>query len=197
MMLPDTITFNPIKLVKQLLVSPVGAGLGFITGWLCLTYLTKENAPAWVQAVGSVGAIWATAWVANRQQREQAVHRLEKDKVVVAAIAEIARASSMAINRLFELASSNQVKDKMEEFVRWIEYVERQHQTIKGIDLISLPKAEMIQPFLQLTHNIQSAANNSRKYTAGAVGDELRSIGISMKLNKDIVASLATKFDSF
>lgn len=196
-MLPETITFNPKEKMKEFFLSPFGVAVFFVTIWLCFAYLTKDNAPAWVQAVGSVGAIWATATVAGRQQREQEKRRLEKDRVVITAVAEIARASSMGVDQLFDLASNDQVKDKMHDFVSWIEFVERQHQTIKGIELISLPQEEMIQPFLQLTNNIQSAAESARKYIAGAKGDELRAIGTRMQLNKSILEALAKKFKEF
>lgn len=196
-MLPETVTFNPKAMVKVFLVSPFGAATFFFSVWLCFTYLNENNAPAWVQAFGSVGAIWATARVAGKQQMEQAKYRLEKDRVVVAAIAEIARASSMAVDRLFELASTGQAKDKLREFETWIEYVDRQYQTAKGIELINLPQEKMIQPFLQLTHNIRSAAEHSRKYIAGAKGDELRLIGYSMQFNKAILESLKKQFADF
>jgi hypothetical protein len=196
-MLPETVTFNPREKAKEFLMSPFGVATFFGSVWLCFAFLTKDNAPAWVQAFGSVGAIWATARVAGKQQREQAKYRLEKDRVVIAAIAEVARASSMAVNRLFELASTGQTKDKMSEYKTWIEYVERQYQTAKGIELISLPQERMIQPFLQLIHNIQSAAESSRKYIAGAQGDDLRSVGTSMKFNKAILESLAKQFADF
>ncbi len=196
-MLPEKVTFNPRKAVAQIFSSPFGALIGFGLVWVSIEYLTKDNAPAWVQAVGAVGAIWAPASAARRQQREQIRNKEEKDRVIIVSIAEIARSTSMAVDRLFELASTGQVRDKMSEFVSWIEYVERQTMTIKGIELVSLPKAEMIQPFLLLIHNMESAARQSRAYIAGAKGEELRSIGISMRFNKEIIRSSATTFAEY
>lgn len=178
-------------------MSPFGVIVFIATIWLCITYVTVESAPAWVQAFGSVGAIWATAKVASRQQREQSKYRLEKDRVVIAAVAEIARAASMGVEQIYELAINDQVKARTFEFVNQIEYVEKQLQTIKGIELISLPKEEMIQPFLQLNHNIQSATEGARKYLAGVSGDELSSISVKMYFSKNILKNLEKKFAAF
>jgi hypothetical protein len=47
--------------------------LAIVPGWPAVCgWLSKAEAPAWVQAIGSIGAIFGAAWIAGYQERSRA-----------------------------------------------------------------------------------------------------------------------------
>lgn len=48
--------------------------LAIVPGWPAVgAWLSKAEAPAWVQAIGSIGAIFGAAWIAGYQERSRAM----------------------------------------------------------------------------------------------------------------------------
>lgn len=68
------IRFNLADLLKGLCASPVVVVAAY--GLICLPW-DSNNAPLWVQAIGSVGAILVAVWVTDRGHR----HQLEAAKL--------------------------------------------------------------------------------------------------------------------
>ncbi|WP_236211355.1 hypothetical protein [Metapseudomonas otitidis] len=97
------IRFKLSDVYKLLVMSPVLAVLVF---WVMNWPWSSESAPAWVQGVGSVGAI-LLAWYLGRQQQEREDRRLREERARSRIEQLIAQASSRRAEaaRVFYLAS--------------------------------------------------------------------------------------------
>jgi hypothetical protein len=87
----------------------ISIGLIAANGWAWFTKMLETSAPAWVQAIGSVGAIVAAAAIARRQvvtarqleARKQAAADIQKLRVIMALMAR-AHGLSTDITKAFE-----------------------------------------------------------------------------------------------
>lgn len=70
------IRFTLADVGKALCFSPVLLVLVYLV--ICLPWGSKD-APSWVQAVGSIGAILAAIWISNDQSRRERQERFERD----------------------------------------------------------------------------------------------------------------------
>lgn len=70
------ITLYPHYFLKALVLSPAVVILGW---WVFSWPWDSVSAPAWVQAVGSVGAVLAAIWVSDRQHRLERIDRLRRE----------------------------------------------------------------------------------------------------------------------
>lgn len=65
-------------------------------------WLSHQNAPAWVQAVGSVIAILAAISIANSQVKHQQQEQVKRDRAAAAVIARGTSAQNAALTRAFD-----------------------------------------------------------------------------------------------
>lgn len=72
-----TVTVRIKTIVLWLLFSPA---VVLPLMWLWALPWDSPNAPAWVQAFGSIGAILVAVWVASSQERNQSRMRIEESK---------------------------------------------------------------------------------------------------------------------
>jgi hypothetical protein len=88
-MLPKEIVFTirPRDLGRILLVSPLAV---LIAWWIFNWPWESPNAPAWVQAVGSIAAILVSVWIANAKDRRDEKKAKEKLDLVESAVSQTA-----------------------------------------------------------------------------------------------------------
>ncbi|WP_079201136.1 hypothetical protein [Pseudomonas sp. CC6-YY-74] len=189
-MLPNEVTVNFKFRPKLWLVSPFAAFLVIV---LYLLPWGAASAPAWVQALGAVAGVFVAVFVASGQQRRQEQSERRKERVVIKAIAEIARRGSMWVEQIHMLASHGEAKAQSTRFLQAIDAVEREWQLLQAVRLTDLPDESLVNDFSLLEHNLRSCVDSARRYLAGAQGEELRSIGIKVTFNKNIVRDIAER----
>lgn len=178
----DTNAFEKSVLVWSMCIIAVAIGTLFgvwpaIAGWFTKS---DSQAPAWVQAVGSVAAILVAVWIADRQSREQRRIQGRRD-TAVAAIA--AAGLDDAITSLqFEM-------QKIYEYCTHIEgdavaFIDR---SLKELQIISQPSREHL---LDLAPVIPEAA------VAYVHAFRMRSMMINMLQNIQHDAMLALPIDT-
>lgn len=147
-----------------------GLALAIYPGWDKIgVWASKSDAPAWVQAVGSVAAILASgaiAWwqlITNRKlQRETSRQRAV---VMVEAIGALGRA------HLGELESFNAMVDR-HNYMATMDYMERldprtlfltAEQAAQSIPLHDLPDAETVRLLIDLQNAIRTNRDSAAK----------------------------------
>lgn len=110
--------------------------------------LDKES-PDWVQAVGSIAAVFAAVLVANRQGQQQVRERQNKDRVVSHLVVGVAKRAAAVSSLLFQSFNDlqQQVKETNEEILTT---VESSVLALRGINPVDLPRPEMVEPFLRI-----------------------------------------------
>lgn len=88
-MLPKEFVFTirPRNLVGTLLVSPLAV---LVAWWIFNWPWESPNAPAWVQAVGSIAAILVSVWIANAKDRRDEEKAKEKIALLQSAVSDTA-----------------------------------------------------------------------------------------------------------
>lgn len=120
-----------------------------------------EVGAAWVQAVGSVAAILAAIWIANRQHLEIKAAKHEQDKIVIALILEIAsRVRTGGGGLIHSLSEDHSRRDQ--SILDWLVYLERERTFLRSIDLVRLPSVRIAKYVLLLISNIEITDRNVR-----------------------------------
>jgi len=152
-MFPEEIRFKTNTLLK-IAVSPIGAFL--IGGAVVLLFRQwpADNAAAWVQAVGSIGAIIGAFLVATRTHKlEQRAIRYAELGVESKAVRFAERVVQDAANALLNTASRNHQADDAPSSLRRMESV---HQTL--LLVMNQPANEQVlEPVLVTLKCISSA----------------------------------------
>lgn len=128
--------------------------LGIPTLWLLVGVFVHfgvldKDSPGWVQAVGSIAAVFAAVLIANEQGRQQARERQSKDRVVSHLVVGVAARAAAVSSLLFQSFNDlqQQVKETNEEILTT---VESQVLALRGINPVDLPRPEMVEPFLRI-----------------------------------------------
>ncbi|WP_043309533.1 hypothetical protein [Pseudomonas sp. ML96] len=107
------------------------------------------DSPGWVQAVGSIAAVFAAVLIANKQDEQQAQERKSKDRVVSNLVVGVATRAAAVSSLLFQ--SFNQLQQQIDETSEEIlTTVESQVLALRGINPVDLPRPEMVEPFLRI-----------------------------------------------
>ncbi|WP_282363259.1 hypothetical protein [Pseudomonas sp. PS01297] len=108
-----------------------------------------KDSPGWVQAVGSIAAIFVAVLISQWQGEQQALERRKKDRVVSNLIVGVATRAAAVSSLLFQSFNDlqQQVKETNEEI---LSTVEAQVLTLRGINPMDLPSPEMVEPFLRI-----------------------------------------------
>ncbi|MBA6101718.1 hypothetical protein [Pseudomonas monteilii] len=128
--------------------------MGIPTLWLLVgTFehfgVLDTDSPGWVQAIGSIAAVFAAVLIANRQGQQQIRERQSRDKVVSLIVVDVAMRAAAVSSLLFQ--SFNELQQQvMETNEEILTTVESQVLALRGIDLVDLPRPEMVEPFLRI-----------------------------------------------
>ncbi len=128
----------------------VGATTLFVLiGVFAHFHVLDQESSGWVQAIGSIAAIFTAVVIANRQGEQQIQAHRTKDQVIINLVMEVATRAAAASHALFvgfdDLQKQN--KETSEEILTAIE---SQVLALRGINPADLPKPEMVEPFLKL-----------------------------------------------
>lgn len=128
--------------------------LGISTLWLLVGVFVHfgvldNDSPGWVQAVGSIAAIFVAVLIAHRQGEHQALERRNKDRVVSNLVVGVATRAAAVSSLLFHSFNDlqRQVTETNEEILTT---VESQVLALRGINPVDLPSSEMVEPFLRI-----------------------------------------------
>ncbi|PNG36711.1 hypothetical protein A1395_30645 [Pseudomonas protegens] len=108
-----------------------------------------RDAPAWIQAVGSIAAVAAALLVANAQTRETTKARRTRDEVIFRLVRSVAAKAAKATMHLFQSFETLHSGDRAAR-AQLLSDFEQQLFIVRGIDPIELPMAEMVEPFLNM-----------------------------------------------
>lgn len=144
-----------------LLASPLTA----VFGWWALNWPWESpNAPAWVQAVGSVAAILVSIWIASAgERRDEQRHRLEEAQAQAKVTLRLNMINYTALsihdfsvrllNRSFDLAVFKYDVD-LDQVTRSLEgYFEQ----LNKLDVMELPDEMLGKAFLMIWGNVREA----------------------------------------
>lgn len=128
--------------------------LGIPTLWLLIGVfehfgVLDKDSPGWVQAVGSIAAVFAAVLIANKQGRQQFQERQSKGLVVSHLVVGVAMRAAEVSSLLFRSFNELQlqVTETSEEILTT---VESQVLALRGINPVDLPRPEMVEPFLRI-----------------------------------------------
>ncbi|WLI13441.1 MULTISPECIES: hypothetical protein [Pseudomonas] len=128
--------------------------LGIPTLWLMVGVFVHfgvldKDSPGWVQAIGSIAAIFVAVLITHRQGEQQTMERRNKDRVVSNLIVGVATRAAAVASLLFHSFNDLQlqVQETNEEILTT---VESQVLALRGINPMDLPRPEMVEPFLRI-----------------------------------------------
>ncbi|WP_454842505.1 hypothetical protein [Pseudomonas hormoni] len=157
-----------------------------------LAWVFKQNdAPAWFQVIGSLGAVVTALVVANKQARDTAQARRAKDEVVyrlVCGVADRAAAVSSLLFRNFDMIQSDDKAARVEIMTT----VEEQLLAMRGINPVDLPLPEMVEPFLIIRGALEQSVVMARLLSDTGVIDRLR-CATTLSMNSQAIHQAARK----
>lgn len=106
---------------------------------------------SWVQAVGSVVAIFVAIYIANGQFRKALTDRKEQEKVVIAGLISLADRAAYAVERMHRNVSP--IKRSAED----VAYVKSSLASFVAIDLMKLLNAGALEQVLIVRANLEVA----------------------------------------
>lgn len=122
-------------------------------GWpffvLLNAFDAKQDAAAWVQAIGSVAAVAMALFVANKQARETAKARRTRESVILKLVSSVARNAATTTANLFNSFDVLHSEDKAAQ-VQLLSDYEQQLILVRGINPVELPVVEMLEPFIKM-----------------------------------------------
>lgn len=125
-----------------------GAVAVFAAVWvLMLAVDNGETGAQWVDAIGSVGAILAAAWIASSDRRAARFRDDQRAQVVCIAIERLVNAALLDMDLLNQAMAQypEVVTSSSPEFIRdRVARVELRLQELKGVDLMQLPTPEVV-----------------------------------------------------
>lgn len=175
--------------------------IGSIVLWVGRSGGPPETTVAdWVQAIGSIGAIlgavWAAWHTASSQRRQSERDARDRALVVTKALSETARRGAMWSEQMFLLYRHQEVFKQQERFEKYVELLESEWRRAQEIKLIDLPRAEMVEPLLQLITNLEICADCGRLYLAAGVEIDSLNMGTRLVLGFEILQDLSKRFGS-
>jgi len=126
-------------------------------GWALFVVLeffdAKNDAAAWVQAVGSVAAIIAAVIISSADRRSNKKHIRARELVVIRAVEEICLEARHAVACL-DAGLRNFYRpvtpDAPSDIRERLNYVEELQRDLVAIDLMSMPNTDMVESVIQI-----------------------------------------------
>ncbi|WP_400518330.1 hypothetical protein [Pseudomonas aeruginosa] len=127
-------------------------------GWGLQVVITatgiREGMAAWVQAIGSVGAIVAAIFVSIRQSRDQASEKEKKKQVITAYVLEVSTQCAAVSSALAQSFSTDEARL---EQTTTLASAEERLLALRGINPADFPDPEMVQLFMILRGAMERA----------------------------------------
>lgn len=150
------------KMPENMKLASIWVVWGFLSlaalGWGLQVVITatgiREGMAAWVQAIGSVGAIVAAIFVSIRQSRDQASEKEKKKQVITAYVLEVSTqcaAVSSALAKSFSTDKARLVQTTT------LASAEERLLALRGINPADFPDPEMVQLFMILRGAMERA----------------------------------------
>lgn len=154
------IKFNTNSVYKIALSPPGALSLGaavtlLLTGW------SSESAAAWVQALGGIAAVGAAFYIGNKQARDTARARLQRDEVIFRLVCGIAKRATEVSHVLFVNFDSLHESDVAKR-VEVLTEAEEHLMAIRGINPVDLPLPDMVEPFMAILGALEKATVMAR-----------------------------------
>ncbi|HFH4096062.1 hypothetical protein [Pseudomonas aeruginosa] len=127
-------------------------------GWGLQVVITatdiREGMAAWVQAIGSVGAIVAAIFVSIRQSRDQDSEKEKKKQVITAYVLEVSTQCAAVSSALAQSFSTDEARL---EQTTTLASAEERLLALRGINPADFPDPEMVQLFMILRGAMERA----------------------------------------
>ncbi|WP_143490691.1 hypothetical protein [Pseudomonas aeruginosa] len=127
-------------------------------GWGLQVVITatgiREGMAAWVQAIGSVGAIVAAIFVSIRQSRDQASEKEKKKQVITAYVLEVSTQCAAVSSALAQSFSTDEARL---EQTTTLASAEERLLALRGINPADFPDPEVVQLFMILRGAMERA----------------------------------------
>lgn len=128
----------------------VGAATLFVLiGIFAHFHVLDQESSGWVQAIGSIAAVFTAVLIANRQGEQQIQAHRTKEQVIMNLVVGVATRAAAASHALF-LGFVDLQKQQKETSEEILITIESQVLALRGINPVDLPKPEMVEPFLRL-----------------------------------------------
>jgi hypothetical protein len=157
-MLPDEIPVNFTIRPKHWLLSPFG-----VLAAIGMFYLPWESpaAPAWVQAIGSIGAILVAAWAALHSStvHQRALDKADQERIRIVwnALYEFAHNSHAALKIIIERVQQGD-KALIPKVAKYIaDRMESDLVAAQAIKLTELPSTEAIRKLLAIKLTLENS----------------------------------------
>jgi hypothetical protein len=154
-------TIRPRGLVSALLVSP----LVVLAAWWIFNWpWGNPNAPAWVQAVGSIAAILASVWIANakdRRDEERALREVERAKEKMTFLQNSISHTALSMHdfavRLLDCVQGLGVLTKTVDWGQVRRSLEGYYEQLNKLSALDLPSDELAKAYLSLWGAVREA----------------------------------------
>lgn len=186
-MAADGFTFNSGSL-SMWLISPVGAVA--VIGTLVLIF-KQPDAPAWFQVIGSLAAVVTALIVANKQARDIAKARRNRDEVVFRLVCGVAKRAAAVSSLLFQNFDTMQSSDRAAR-TEIMTTVEEQALAMRGINPVDLPLPDMVEPFLIIRGALEKSVVMAQLLSDGSAVDVLKCV-TTLSHNSQAVNMAAVK----
>jgi hypothetical protein len=138
-------------------------------GWALFVVLdafdAKEDAAAWVQAVGSVVAILIAVWVANKQSNERIEAMQSQDNELLKKIYGVAKyATQVSVNSYSYIIQKHPEHDAVLKLIVSLQECE---SLSREVSFIQVPVSEVALGWLELRH----AVRDVREYAQRSLSD--------------------------
>ena len=154
------IKFNTSTVCKVLLSPPGALCLGVVIT-LVLTGWSRESAAAWVQALGGIAAVGSAFYIGNRQARDTARARQQRDEVIFRLVCGIARRASEVSHVLFVNFESLHETD-IAKRVEVLTEAEEHLMAMRVVNPVDLPLPDMVEPFMAMLGALEKATVMAR-----------------------------------
>lgn len=165
------IKFNTSSVYK-IVLSPPGALCLGVAITLLLTGWSNESAAAWVQALGGIAAVGAAFYIGNKQARDAAHARRQRDEVVFRLVCGIATRASEVSHVLFTNFESLHESD-IAKRVEVLTEAEEHLMAMRVVNPVDLPLPDMVEPFMAIRGALEKATVMARLLSEPEV-DRLR-----------------------
>ncbi|GGK15052.1 hypothetical protein GCM10009103_07670 [Pseudomonas koreensis] len=154
------IKINTSTLYKIILSPPGSLCLGVVIT-LLLKGWSSESAAAWVQAIGGIAAVGAAFYIGNKQARDTARARRQRDEVIFRLVCGIAKRAAEVSHVLFVNFDSLHESDTAKR-VEVLTEAEEHLMAMKVVSPVDLPLPEMVEPFMAIRGALEKATVMAR-----------------------------------
>lgn len=145
----------------KIILSPPGSLCIGVVITLLLKGWSSESAAAWVQAIGGIAAVGAAFYIGNKQARDTARARRQRDEVIFRLVCGIAKRAAEVSHVLFVNFDSLHESDTAKR-VEVLTEAEEHLLAMKVVSPIDLPLPEMVEPFMAIRGALEKATVMAR-----------------------------------